>query len=71
MRLVLLSLVLLGSGVGLVPVAVMDSADLARVDPIVTGHSIPDEHKIAWDERRKAWDACETCFVEQEFPGEG
>jgi len=71
MRLFLLALALLGSNVGFGSVAGTNSADHGRLDPTVVGGSIPDQHKLAWHERRKAWDECKNCFLLQEFPGEG
>jgi len=70
MRLVLLSLALLASNVAFGSAARVNSIDHERLDPIQTGASIPDAHKIAWRERHRAWDACEKCDFLQPFPGD-
>ncbi len=70
MRLVLLSLALLASNVAFGSVARVNSIDHGRLDPIHTGAGIPDAHKMAWAERRRAWNACEKCDLLQPFPGD-
>lgn len=42
-----------------------------NIDPLITGHSVSDEHKSAWQKRADAYNRCGLCGAEmQPYPGD-
>ena len=44
--------------------------DVTNIDPIVTGHRVTEVQLKDWKERREIYRSCDTCGLDQPYPGD-